>query len=92
MERLKGRVLLLLFFSNVWWSDHSWGVIGDEPSMSRKEQAGKREGRKMSFKHFRGLPWGRRIALFCGLPGLVSRSSQSSGFCSAPGGVAALGW
>lgn len=59
------------------------GPIGDKPSMSRKEQAGKREGMKMVFKQCRVLPWGRRVALFCRVPGPLSRSSQRSGFCFA---------
>ena len=42
--------------------------------MSRKEQAGKSEDmviKKMFIKQCRALPWGRRVALYCKIPGLV---------------------
>lgn len=46
--------------------------------MSRKEQAGKSEDMaiiKMFIKQCRALPWGRRVALYCTIPGLVSSLS-----------------
>ena len=46
--------------------------------MSRKEQAGKSEDmviKKMVIKQCRALPWGRRVALYCKIPGLVSNLS-----------------
>lgn len=68
---MQGFFVLLLSFPRVLVT-LLWGFLHDKLDMSRNEQAKKREGVSMVFKQFRGLPWGR-IALFCGLPGPVSK-------------------